>query len=173
MAPIRRLWQYLIRQKPVQKVFIKNIFGRHSKPSRGIPESQSYMSRLSVEAAAAAAAASGTGVDDGSIAAGEYVHTQVARMHQPVKIIHKDHDAVTAFCINKVSSAAATRTEMFQYLIVGNLVSHLFIIHCPHSTLFTITRILVCHLHSLPLPQYHTHSQQMKMGSDFDVSPLA
>ena len=106
VAPIRRLWQYLIRQKPVQKVFIKNIFGRHSKPSR-MPESQSYMSRLSVEAAAAAAAASATVVDDGgSLTAGEYVHTQVARMHQPVKIIHKDHDAVTAFCINKVRSAA-------------------------------------------------------------------
>ena len=106
MAPIRRLWQYLIRQKPVQKVFIKNIFGRHSKPSR-LAESQSYMSRLSVEAAAAAAVSA---LDDGSIAAaaGEYVHTQVARMLQPVKIIHKDHDAVTAFCINKVSYSTAT-----------------------------------------------------------------
>ena len=104
MAPIRRLWQYLIRQKAVQKVFIKNIFGRHSKPSR-VPESQSYMSRLSVEAAAAAAAAAASATaEDGSIATGEFVHTQVARMHQPVKIIHKAHDAVTAFCINKVSS---------------------------------------------------------------------
>ena len=107
-APIRRLWQYLIRQKPVQKVFIKYIFGRQSRQQRlnrggggggGIPESQSYVSRLSAEAAAAAVVDGG----DGSMA-GEYVHTQVARMLQSVKIIHKDHDAVTAFCINKVSS---------------------------------------------------------------------
>ena len=107
VAPIRRLWQYLIRQKPVQNVFIKSIFGRHSRPSRGMPESQSYMSRLSVEAAAAAAASATVADDGGALATGEYVHTQVARMHQPVKIIHKDHDAVTAFCINKVGSAPA------------------------------------------------------------------
>ena len=117
VAPIRRLWQYLIRQKAVQKVFIKNIFGRHSKPSR-VPESQSYMSRLSVEAAAAAAAAAASATaEDGSIATGEFVHTQVARMHQPVKIIHKDHDAVTAFCINKVGPLPAGLANNFSILM--------------------------------------------------------
>ena len=115
VAPIRRLWQYLIRQKPVQRVFIKSIFGRHSRPSRGMPESQSYMSRLSVEAAAAAASATVT--DDGALATGEYVHTQVARMHQPVKIIHKDHDAVTAFCINKVGPLPAGLAYNFSILM--------------------------------------------------------
>ena len=28
---------------------------------------------------------------------------QMARMQEAVKIIHKEHDAVTAFCINKVT----------------------------------------------------------------------
>ena len=31
------------------------------------------------------------------------VGQQLARMQQPVKVIHKEHEAVTAFCINKVS----------------------------------------------------------------------
>ena len=91
----------------MQKVFIKYIFGRQSRQQRlgrgGIPESQSYVSRLSAEAAAAAVVDGGDG-SMAAAAAGEYVHTQVARMLQPVKIIHKDHDAVTAFCINKVGS---------------------------------------------------------------------
>ena len=29
-------------------------------------------------------------------------YQQITRMHQPVKIIHKEHDAITSFCINKV-----------------------------------------------------------------------
>ena len=36
-------------------------------------------------------------------------------MQQPVKVIHKEHEAVTAFCINKVSSglmAIATQKEL-------------------------------------------------------------
>jgi hypothetical protein len=110
VTAVRRLWQYLIRQAPVQKVFIKYIFSHRPKhPGRAggggltIPESQSYVSRLSLEAAAAAAAAHGG--DGGCLtSSGDSVHIQLARMHQPVKIIHKDHDAVTAFCINKVIS---------------------------------------------------------------------
>ena len=40
---------------------------------------------------------------------------QLARMQQPVKVIHKEHEAVTAFCINKVSSglmAISTQKEL-------------------------------------------------------------
>ena len=62
----------------------------------GIHESGSFVSRLSAEAHAAQEDSGGGG------AGNEGVHHQIARMHQPVKIIHKDHDAVTAFCINKV-----------------------------------------------------------------------
>ena len=43
------------------------------------------------------------------------VGLQLARMQQPVKIIHKEQDAVTAFCINKVSSglmALSTQKEL-------------------------------------------------------------
>ncbi len=94
----------------MQRVFIKYIFSHHSARQMHsgagvpLPESQSYVSRLSLEAATAAAAAAG---DDsfnyGGAGGGDPASVQIARMHQPVKIIHKEHDAVTAFCINKVS----------------------------------------------------------------------
>ena len=38
-----------------------------------------------------------TAVDD------HYMLQQMARVYHPVKIIHKEHDAISAFCINKVS----------------------------------------------------------------------
>lgn len=54
LGPIKRLWQFLVRQPPVQNVFVKYIFSKRRlalgmAPS-GIPESQSYVSRLSAEA---------------------------------------------------------------------------------------------------------------------------
>jgi hypothetical protein len=56
-------------------------------------ESQSVISRLSAEAAGLEAPMDGLN---------EALTFQLARMNQPVKIIHKDHESVTAFCINKV-----------------------------------------------------------------------
>lgn len=32
-GPIRRLWNYLVRQEPAQEVFIKSIFGKNMEPS--------------------------------------------------------------------------------------------------------------------------------------------
>ncbi len=62
---MRRLWQYLVRQPPVQRVFVKCIFGggrgtlRRAAAAAGavsaanLPESQSFVSRLSADATAA------------------------------------------------------------------------------------------------------------------------
>lgn len=111
VSSVRRLWQYLVRQPAVQRVFVKCIFSRsaagaaawraHSAAAAAqplaLPESQSYVSRLSAEAAAETASA-GYYDQPQSLQA-----MQLARMQEPVKIIHKEHDAVTAFCINKVS----------------------------------------------------------------------
>jgi hypothetical protein len=96
---------YLVRQTPVQRLFIKYIFSRRpaahqsvAPTSRGMVESQSYVSRMSdVDAAdgystvAAAAQATADGMQH-----------HATRLQQPVKIIHKEHEAITAFCINKV-----------------------------------------------------------------------
>jgi len=32
-GPIRRLWNFLVRQEPAQEVFIKSIFGKNMEPS--------------------------------------------------------------------------------------------------------------------------------------------
>ena len=103
---------YLVRQEKVQNFFIKFIFGKKSKPVThqfkglpSIPESQSFISDTNT-----AIAASG---DEEHLAAA--VGHQLARMQQPVKVIHKEHEAVTAFCINKVSNglmAIATQREL-------------------------------------------------------------
>jgi hypothetical protein len=104
---------FLVRQEPVQRFFVKFIFGRRSKPIniRGMPanlfihESQSFISDSNTAIAA--------GGDEEQLAAA--VGLQLARMQQPVKVIHKEHEAVTAFCINKVSSglmAISTQKEL-------------------------------------------------------------
>ena len=62
-----------------------------------LPESQSYLSRLSAEQANPELLGNlGDNMN-------EAIAAQVACMNQPVKIIHKEHESVTAFCINKVN----------------------------------------------------------------------
>ena len=102
LKPIKRLWQFLVRQESVQKYFVKYIFGRryHGESTFGgvqalkagnegsnvyISDNQSYISDSQLE----------NDLPDSA-------YQQITRMHQPVKIIHKEHDAVTSFCINKV-----------------------------------------------------------------------
>ena len=106
LKPIKRLWQFLVRQEPVQKYFVKFIFGlRHQKEvalsiediqalkaSTG-NEAQSYVSDSQAET---------SDLHDST------TYRQIARMNQPVKIIHKEHDAITSFCINKVKTAISS-----------------------------------------------------------------
>lgn len=70
---MKRLWQYLVRQEALQEIFIRYIFTRR-KPSPSV-------------------------VDD-SVAADELDDEQ----HQPdpIRVIHKDQDSISAFCISKV-----------------------------------------------------------------------
>ena len=93
---------YLVRQDRVQNFFIKFIFGRKAKVlthfnginSQALTESASFISDVNTAIAALG--------DEDQLAAA--VGQQLARMQQPVKVIHKEHEAITAFCINKVSS---------------------------------------------------------------------
>ncbi len=116
LGPIKRLWMYLVRQERVQNFFIKFIFGKKSKPAttamgmgRGVlpnlPESASFISDTNTAIAASK--------DEEQLAAA--VGVQLARMQQPVKVIHKESEAITAFCINKVSNglmAISTQKEL-------------------------------------------------------------
>lgn len=95
----------------MQKYFVKFIFGRRHQGGVGIGgiqalkasnaaanegsnvyEAQSYISDSQVDSDFPDSAA----------------YQQIARMHQPVKVIHKEHDAITSFCINKVEVGSVT-----------------------------------------------------------------
>ena len=115
LGSIKRLWMFLVRQNKVQNFFIKFIFGRKSKAnvlqklgnlgSNTLPTSASFISDANTAIAAMG--------DEDQLATA--VGHQLARMQQPVKVIHKEHEAVTAFCINKVSSglmAISTQKEL-------------------------------------------------------------
>ena len=112
LGSIKRLWMFLVRQEKVQNFFIKFIFGRKSKIQQNfkginstLPESASFISDANTAIAA---------LEDEEQLANAVGH-QLARMQQPVKVIHKEHEAVTAFCINKVSSgqmAISTQKEL-------------------------------------------------------------
>ena len=102
LKPIKRLWQYLVRQEPVQKYFVKFIFGK-----RQVPGAALTTGCLAIRSAAAGNDDTQSFASDTQTAGAESdlpdsAYQQLARMHQPVKIIHKEHDAITSFCINKV-----------------------------------------------------------------------
>ncbi|XP_064619402.1 dmX-like protein 1 isoform X3 [Lineus longissimus] len=73
-SPCKRLWHYLVRQEYLQDVFIRYIF-KKKKMKR--EESSSMISDMT---------------DGGSM-----------RMVDPVKIIHKEQDIITSFCINQAN----------------------------------------------------------------------
>ena len=105
MGPIKRLWHYLVRQESVQKIFVKYIFGRKTKPSQ-----QNLASTLGQTSEPSDFAS----YDD------HYMLQQMARIYHPVKIIHKEHDAITAFCINKVIKTLPLSFNNIQYIGLVN-----------------------------------------------------
>ncbi|XP_046688052.1 dmX-like protein 1, partial [Homalodisca vitripennis] len=90
-APARRLWSYLVRQEPVQELFIRCVFGKR----RSAPSITELVESVS-------------GERDRPDAAGH-------NLPEPVRIIHKEQDSITAFCLNNVSTgllALATPREV-------------------------------------------------------------
>lgn len=72
-APARRLWSFLVRQEPVQELFIRCVFGkRRCAPS----------------------------IADTDLASTRPPDSQ--NLPEPVRIIHKEQDSITAFCLNQV-----------------------------------------------------------------------
>ena len=81
-----------MRQEEVQKHFVKFIFGK-SNVKGGL-----FGGDGPVEVQSFVGGSEGGGLAEDNTDAG-----QIMKMQQPVKVIHKDHDAITAFCINKVN----------------------------------------------------------------------
>ena len=92
LGAIKRLWKYLVHQESVQPIFIRYIFGKSRKMS---------ISQMRME-------------DRESRNGDEINHEEsVGQM----KIIHKDPDNLTAFCLNKVSGglvAVSTPREILE-----------------------------------------------------------
>lgn len=75
-APARRLWCFLVRQESVQDLFIRYIFGK-----------QQRIGGPSVIAEYDVSPGSGP----------------VHNLPEPVRIIHKEQESISAFCLNQVS----------------------------------------------------------------------
>ncbi|XP_026847140.1 dmX-like protein 2 [Drosophila persimilis] len=83
-GPIRRLWNFLVRQEPAQEVFIKSIFGKNmeghhhhghtrgSQPDNETDEGQSHSTSENTD---------------------------------HIRIIHKDHESILSFCLKNNSSS--------------------------------------------------------------------
>jgi hypothetical protein len=81
-APVRRLWSFLVRQEQVQEIFIRAVFGKRKSVS-------STMDTPSVTDG-------GKVTEDKGLDAG-------TSLPEPVRIIHKEQDSISAFCLNQVN----------------------------------------------------------------------
>ncbi|XP_040565654.1 dmX-like protein 2 isoform X5 [Lepeophtheirus salmonis] len=96
LGPVKRLWSFLIRQQPVQHVFIKHIFGKR----KVIGDSPTLSSRV-IDTNSSALKCAGPSSYSSEGDASESFQYQILKMNKPVKVIHKEQDGITAFCINK------------------------------------------------------------------------
>lgn len=98
-APIRRLWNYMVHQEACQDVFIRAIFGKrktftfdtaqsHSTQAGNAPSISNSVVDFSQHSDAIVNNFGGSGGKD---------HQQLP---EPVRIIHKEQESISAFCIN-------------------------------------------------------------------------
>ncbi|XP_050731976.1 dmX-like protein 2 isoform X2 [Eriocheir sinensis] len=138
---VQRLWHFLVRQENVQEVFVRYIFGR----KRPIQEPATLQSDHDDPNSDVADGMDGSGTGEGGSEGGGESHMDhsegggtlsegVGASHsapppptlEPVRIIHKDQDSITAFCINEVNPglvAVATVREV-QELDISLLLEH-------------------------------------------------
>ncbi|XP_024225203.1 dmX-like protein 2 isoform X2 [Bombus impatiens] len=98
-APANRLWSYLVRQELVQDIFIRAVFGKRRSLSSILESNQTAMDNLN-----RGSTADDKGSDSGTTS-----------LPEPVRIIHKEQDSISAFCLNQVNPglmALATPREV-------------------------------------------------------------
>ncbi|XP_047120921.1 dmX-like protein 2 [Schistocerca piceifrons] len=94
-APVRRLWCYLVRQEPVQDIFIRSVFGKRRSVASIMEPSVT--------------------VTDSVRTSDERASDSSSSFAELVKIIHKDQDSISAFCLNQANPgflALATPKEI-------------------------------------------------------------
>uniref|UniRef100_A0A6B2EFJ9 Putative rabconnectin n=1 Tax=Phlebotomus kandelakii TaxID=1109342 RepID=A0A6B2EFJ9_9DIPT len=106
-APARRLWNFLVRQDLVQDIFIRAVFGKRRSLA-------SIVEAAAPTASSTSSVAGGTDTPGGGTAAAEEANRNI-HIPEPVRIIHKDQESISAFCLNMVNSgmlALATPREV-------------------------------------------------------------
>lgn len=104
-APARRLWNYLVRIELVQDIFIRAVFGK-KKPSQNSNDAVGSVTNSVND--------SSTPIGN-ELAAGVGAQSHLQNIPEPVRIIHKDQEQISAFCLNLVNSgllALATPREV-------------------------------------------------------------
>lgn len=99
-APVRRLWNFMVRQEACQEIFIRAIFGKRktftfeqSSSAHGGTTSSPSVSNSVVDFSQHSETGHNFAASNGK----EQFHQHLP---EPVRIIHKDQESISAFCIN-------------------------------------------------------------------------
>lgn len=113
-APTRRLWNFMVRQEACQEVFIRAIFGKRKTFTFDAPSSTGPSGN-------SAPSVSNSVVDfsqQSEVGGMNFSATKEQsnqKLVEPVRIIHKDQESISAFCINLTNAgmlALATPREL-------------------------------------------------------------
>ncbi|XP_046400831.1 dmX-like protein 2 isoform X2 [Ischnura elegans] len=117
-APARRLWSFLVRHEEVQDIFIRAVFGKRrsilatingGSGGLGLGGGLGDLQDSKEQGGSSnAVGSSGGGAGDGT-------GPSAASLPEPVRIIHKEQDSISAFCLNEVTPgflALATPREV-------------------------------------------------------------
>ena len=113
LGPIKRLWRFLVHQEQVQCIFIRFIFGKSKPINTG-----SNIPRVMLT--------DREDTDTASRVGDESVHNYAGDDKDgKLKIIHKEQDNITAFCINKVTHGLMTVSTPREILEINiNILLH-------------------------------------------------
>lgn len=110
-APTRRLWSFMVRQEQCQDIFIRAIFGKRKSFNFDQPTSLHTGNAPSISNSVIDFSQHSE-VGGVNFSNKEQNHQQMA---EPVRIIHKDQESISAFCINLTNAgmlALATPREL-------------------------------------------------------------
>ncbi|XP_062854976.1 dmX-like protein 1 isoform X2 [Trichomycterus rosablanca] len=107
--PVKRLWQYLVKQEEVQETFIRNIFTKKKDQTQSVEECTDGM-RL------------GSGMEEPGFTQTE---ADLGYPAGKARIIHKESDIITAFAINKANAncLVIASTHDIQELDVSSILA--------------------------------------------------
>lgn len=100
--PAKRLWNFLVRQEIVQEIFIRAIFGKRKANFANFETTNISTSVVN-------------SVTDGLSNETSTVNQHLSNAPEPVRIIHKDQESISAFCSNPTNPgllALATPREL-------------------------------------------------------------